>query len=64
MNIINPKTIEEIGEAQEIIGSLQARLFDVEMKLDDLARSAEIATITNQFHLLNIFLLFCFSCRS
>ena len=56
MNIINPKTIEEIGEAQEIIGSLQARLFDVEMKLDDLARSAEIATITNQFHLLNSFI--------
>ena len=26
------------------------------MKLDDLARSAEIATITNQFHLLNSFI--------
>lgn len=56
MIIVNPKTVENLEEAQNLITSLQARLFDVEMKLDDLARSAEIAILTNQFHLLNSFI--------
>ena len=56
MIIIDPKSITNLDNAQEIIGSLQIRLFEVETKLDDLTRSAEIADVTKQIHLMQSFI--------
>ena len=55
MKIVKPDTIDTVEEAQELITTLQLRLLDCERFLDDLARSAEIATMTGQPHLLSSF---------
>lgn len=55
MKVINPTTITDLAEAQELIGTLTLKLLDCERYLDDLARSAEISIMTGQPHLLNTF---------
>ena len=55
MEIIDPKSVKKIKEARELILDLQKRLFKCEQALDDLARSAEIADITKQTHLMQTF---------
>jgi len=56
MEIIDPKSVKKIKEARELILDLQKRLFRCEQALDDLARSAEIADITKQTHLMQSFI--------
>ena len=55
MEIIDPKSVKKIKEARELILDFQKRLFRCEQALDDLARSAEIADITKQTHLMQTF---------
>ncbi len=55
MEIIDPKSVTKIKAARELILDLQKRLFRCEQALDDLARSAEIAEITKQTHLMQSF---------
>lgn len=55
MKIIKPDTVDTLEQAQELISTLQLRLLDCERFLDDLARSAEISTMTGQPHLLESF---------
>ncbi len=55
MEIIDPKSVTKINAARELILDLQQRLFRCEQALDDLARSAEIADITKQTHLMQSF---------
>lgn len=55
MEIRDPKDIKKIKEARELVADLQRRLFRCEEALDDLARSAEIADITKQTHLMASF---------
>jgi uncharacterized protein YerC len=55
MKIVKPDAVDTVEEAQELITTLQLRLLDCERFLDDLARSAEIATMTGQLHLLGSF---------
>ena len=55
MELIDPKSIKKITEARKVIAELQTRLLDREQVLDDLARAAEIAEITNKFHLVASF---------
>ena len=55
MEIINPKDITKLKVAREVVLELQRRLFRCEQALDDLARSAEIADITKQTHLMQTF---------
>jgi len=55
MEIRDPKSIKKIKEARELVAELQRRLFQCEQALDDLARSAEIADITKQTHLMTSF---------
>ena len=55
MEIIDPKSVTRIKAARELILDLQKRLFRCEQALDDLARSAEIAEITKQTHLMQSF---------
>ena len=52
MEIRDPESIKKIKEARELVAELQRRLFQCEQALDDLARSAEIADITKQTHLM------------
>lgn len=56
MELIDVESIESIDQAKEKIKFLQERLFDCERHLDDMARSAEIAVITKQFHLMESFI--------
>ena len=56
MEIIDPKSVTKIKAARELILDLQKRLFKCEQALDDLARSAEIADITKQTHLMQTFI--------
>jgi len=55
MEIRDPKAIKKIAEARKLVEDLQLRLFRCEQALDDLARSAEIADITKQTHLMSSF---------
>ena len=55
MKQIHPDTVTTLEEAQELIVTLQLKLLDCERFLDDLARSAEISTMTGQPHLLSSF---------
>jgi hypothetical protein len=55
MNVIDPKTIVDLDSAQELIGTLQQKLFACELLLEDMARAAEIASMTNQLHLVDSF---------
>ena len=55
MKQVQPDTIATLEEAQELIATLQLKLLDCERFLDDLARSAEISTMTGQPHLLSSF---------
>jgi len=55
MEIVDPESIKKIKQARELIADLQRRLFRCEQALDDLARSAEIADITKQTHLMSSF---------
>jgi hypothetical protein len=55
MEIRDPKAIKKIAEARKLVEDLQLRLFRCEQALDDLARSAEIADITKQTHLMTSF---------
>jgi hypothetical protein len=55
MIVVDPKSVVDIEKAQELIESFQIKLMQCEMHLEDLARCAEIATITKQFHLLDSF---------
>lgn len=55
MEFINPKSVTKIKAARELILNLERRLFKCEQALDDLARSAEIADITKQTHLMQTF---------
>lgn len=55
MKIVKADDIDTLEQAQEHIATLQLRLLDCERFLDDLARSAEIATMTGQLHLLGSF---------
>lgn len=56
MQLIDTETVDSIEEAKENIKILQFRLIDCERHLDDMARSAEIAVITKQFHLMESFI--------
>lgn len=56
MIVIDPKSVVDIEKAQELIGSFQIKLMQCEMHLEDLVRSAEIVTLTKQFHLLDSFM--------
>lgn len=55
MIVIDPATVKSTKSARKIIEDLQVRLMQCEMHLEDLARCAEIAQMTNQFHLLGSF---------
>ena len=55
MKPIDTDSIATLEEAQELVNTLQLKLLDCERYLDDLARSAEIATMTGQPHLLSSF---------
>lgn len=55
MELIDPKSVTKIKAARELILDFQRRLFKCEQALDDLARSAEIADITKQTHLMQTF---------
>lgn len=55
MIVVDPKSVVDIEKAQELIESFQIKLMQCEMHLEDLARSAEIVSITKQFHLLDSF---------
>jgi hypothetical protein len=55
MKPIDTDTITTLEEAQELVNTLQLKLLDCERYLDDLARCAEIATMTGQPHLLSSF---------
>lgn len=56
MQFIDVETVETVDQAKETIKLLQDRLLDCERHLDDMARSAEIAVITKQFHLMESFI--------
>ena len=55
MKPIDTDTITTLEQAQELVNTLQLKLLDCERYLDDLARSAEIAAMTGQPHLLSSF---------
>jgi hypothetical protein len=55
MKVTKPDSVTTLEQAQELIDALQLKLLDCEKYLDDLARSAEISTMTGQPHLLSSF---------
>jgi hypothetical protein len=55
MKVIDPTGIKRARDARKIVEDLQVRLMQCEMHLEDLARCAEIAQVTNQLHLLSSF---------
>ena len=55
MEPINPADVKKLKPAREHIGRLQNRVFELENLLDDLARSVEIAQISRQFQLTEVF---------
>ena len=56
MKVIEAGSVKRIKEARLIIEDLQSRLLQCEMRLEDLARCAEIVQITNQFQLMSNFI--------
>ena len=55
MIVIDPNSIKRAKDARKIVEDLQVRLMQCEMHLEDLARCAEIAQMTQQFHLMSSF---------
>lgn len=55
MELIKVKEIKKVTEARKIIDNLQVRLLAREQALDDLARAAEIAEFSKQYHLVTSF---------
>ena len=55
MEFINPADVKTVKKAREHIVTLQQRILDAENLLDDLARCVEIASISRQFQLTDVF---------
>ena len=55
MEFINPADVKTVKKAREHLVTLQQRILDAENLLDDLARCVEIASISRQFQLTDIF---------
>ena len=55
MEPINPADVKRLKPAREHIGRLQNRVFELENLLDDLARSVEIANVSRQYQLTEVF---------
>lgn len=57
MKPIDVSSVAEGSDLLQQISQIQSRLFECEKRLDDLTRAAEISMITNQYHLLDSFIL-------
>jgi len=55
MEFINPADVKTVKKAREHLVTLQQRILDAENLLDDLARCVEIASISRQFQLTDVF---------
>ncbi len=55
MQFINPQDVTNMDVALEMIENLQARLLKAEACLEDLGRSVEIAQVTRQYQLTEVF---------